>query len=360
MSVTVYSKSQVDAVLLQLSRQPSTLLGNQAEVFYQVSAAAKQPDLAQCMQIPQRLAINAPNHHMLFMPARALDTTAIKIVSVPKDGIPGGIPGTTLLFDDETGVLKAVMDASSLTAARTAAGSALATALVLPPGTSTVSGIAVYGSGAQAYWHALLLTSLYERTLEMVAFMVPKGRSSTRARATLDRLKAALMPERSSTLSFLVSENKNLLKHADIVCCCTPSTTPLFRMNSLKPGAHLNLIGSYKPHMQEVEEQLVLQAQSRGLIMVDSISSCRTEAGDLLKAEIDWTKTRELGTLVQPPPAVEVDVAANERERSEMDVASIGKDSTRFTIFKSVGIGAQDVAIAKLVQRFASGQTVHV
>ena len=73
---------------------------------------------------PHRTAIDMPEHHVLFMPARISDLgTTIKVVSVPLlSGDTRGIPGSTLILDEKTGATKAILNARSLTALRTAAG----------------------------------------------------------------------------------------------------------------------------------------------------------------------------------------------------------------------------------------------
>lgn len=73
---------------------------------------------------PQRLAIDMPQHRALFMPARIASIgTAIKVVSVPlNSGDARGIPASTLVIDEKTGATKALINARSLTALRTAAG----------------------------------------------------------------------------------------------------------------------------------------------------------------------------------------------------------------------------------------------
>ena len=73
---------------------------------------------------PHRTAIDMPEHHVLFMPARISDLgTTIKVVSVPLlSGDTRGIPGSTLVLDEKTGATKAILNARSLTALRTAAG----------------------------------------------------------------------------------------------------------------------------------------------------------------------------------------------------------------------------------------------
>lgn len=182
-----------------------------------------------------------PLHTMLFMPSRAAGITAAKIVAVPKPGkAPSGIPGVTLIFDDTSGKLVAMVDASVLTPARTAAGSVLATTLIVPPETE-IRTLAIYGGGQQAFWHALLIASVY-RSLATVRFIPPPGRGvSATLTGTADRLRAALGGRK---IEVTVDSDDAHLAQADVICTCTPSSTPLFRPDAVKPGVHLILVGS--------------------------------------------------------------------------------------------------------------------
>ncbi len=92
--------------------------------------ASLPPDEGIDIQTPQRTAINSPFHTTLFMPARlslpqyTLGGTSVKVVSVPlKEGDTRGLPATTLVLNEESGAVDAVVNARELTALRNAAGS---------------------------------------------------------------------------------------------------------------------------------------------------------------------------------------------------------------------------------------------
>ena len=114
--VLVLSGSHVDIV--SASFTPQDLQSIMAHVFYTLS------NVTTGVMTPHRTAVDMRSHRTLFMPARIGDIgTAIKIVSVPT--VPGdtrGLPATTLVLDENTGAVKAVINARSLTALRTAAG----------------------------------------------------------------------------------------------------------------------------------------------------------------------------------------------------------------------------------------------
>jgi ornithine cyclodeaminase len=119
-SLRVLSKDQVD-LLLQRSSDPNVspeleIINLMAETF---TAYSFQPEK---VQSPHRITVQTPNHTVLYMPSRVDGMgTAMKVVSVPKNG-KGGLPSNILVMDEETGNLRAVVNAAALTAIRTAAG----------------------------------------------------------------------------------------------------------------------------------------------------------------------------------------------------------------------------------------------
>jgi len=119
------------------------------------------------------------------------------------------------------------------------------------------------------------------------------------------------------------------LLEADIICTATSSRIPLFGTSFVRKGAHINLIGSYTPSMLEVDTDIIQRA---GKIAVDSRAACLAEAGELMHAGVDETGIVELGEL-----ATDEEKCAGVKEAGDI------------TIFKSVGVGLQDVAIADLV-----------
>lgn len=144
MSLVVLSSSDVDAIISTFSPQDLQLL--MAEVFALISSE----DGRKRVSMPPRIVLPTPNHTALFMPAHiqpckisteassdpgisnpspdrrlptfALGGTAVKVVCVPAKSDPRGLPGTTLVLDENTGGVKAVVNARSLTALRNAAG----------------------------------------------------------------------------------------------------------------------------------------------------------------------------------------------------------------------------------------------
>lgn len=120
-TLRVLSAEDVALIVKQLS--PAQLLANQSNVFESYTRS-HLPDDAKAIQVPLRTTVNLPDHRLLVMPARLAGPdlgTAIKLVSVPSAGADG-LPGTTVVMDESTGSVKAVVNARELTALRNAAG----------------------------------------------------------------------------------------------------------------------------------------------------------------------------------------------------------------------------------------------
>jgi len=268
------------------------------------------------------------------MPSRiesiATGTTTIKVVSVPKSAGDGGLPGTTLVMDERTGGVDAVVNARSLTALRTAAASTLATKLCLGPAANPTR-LLFFGAGAQTHAHAALLIA----TFPTIKHCTIVNRSHNNRLVTLLAHFRAQFPGVEivglAGNAFIRGQGdvgiERVVRSASIICTATSSTEPLFPAAWVPSHAHINLIGSYTPLMHEVSSELIGRAK---VVIVDSRAACAKEAGELISAGLSPEKTLELGELGH-------------------DTSLAGKDEGDITIFKTVGVGAMDVAIAKLV-----------
>ncbi|KIY74443.1 NAD-P-binding protein [Cylindrobasidium torrendii FP15055 ss-10] len=275
---------------------------------------------------PSRISINAPNHTALFMPARlpassALGGTAAKIVSVTSHI---GLPASTLLFTED-GQLEAVINARKLTALRNAAAS-LVSAQQLYPGEPRC--IVAFGAGEQIHAHLSVFCRAYKTITRCI--IVARASSSRASRLTKD------LTESFPTVEFLWHHQEipvdAILAEADVVVCATPSTEPLFTdipVSSPPKPKHVVLIGSYKPTMHEIPAELVHRAHT---VCVDDVEACLIEAGELIDAGLSEKDVVGLGTVILTSSPSSSQCAAGE-----------------FTIFKSVGTGLQDVAIARAV-----------
>ena len=322
-----------------------------AHVFYAISHG--RDDRHVCVTTPHRTTIDMASHRALFMPARIANIgTAIKVVSVPSvSGDNRGLPATTLVLDENTGATKAVVNARTLTSLRTAAGilwpffimslifvllgSVLATALLYPPATADMTCLVAFGAGSQIKAHVTLLLATYPSITNVT---IVNRTINDRVTALLGSLRCdhpAAQFNAISSVGDLSGQVESAVRRADCVCCATPSTTPLFRSEWVRPETHIILVGSYKPEMSEVDTALIRRAR----ILVDSRSACALEAGELIGAGFAAENMIEVGELLHSMPAgggVEADSEKVGRVLRGRDV----------TVFKSVGIGAQDVAIS--------------
>lgn len=226
-----------------------------------------------------------------------------------------------------------------------APGSVLATRLLLgDPAAAKPSSILAFGAGQQIEAHVDLLLRTYS-SIERVAIV----NRTVHPRAT--SLLQSLLP-RHPEVHFTASplegyDLRTLLGNASIVVTATSSTRPLFEEYEpfVRPGTHFILVGSYTKDMHEVSDSLLARTGSeksgkKYRVVVDSREAALSEAGELISAGVGPGGTIELGELVKEDGAtISIDHERVDAFRNDGDI----------TIFKSVGVGVQDVAIATFV-----------
>ena len=226
-----------------------------------------------------------------------------EIVIAPGNPARGldGHQGAVLLHDGETGQLLALLNASAITEVRTAAVSAVATRALARPDARVV---AILGGGVQARSHD-----------EAMRTVLPDAEIRTWAR------RDGGTPE-------------DTLRDADVVCTCTSAREPILERGWLKPGVHVNAVGSSVPTARELDDATIADAT----LFVDRRESALHEAGDLLLAGF-----------------------GEERIAAELGEVLVGDhpgraDAEELTVFKSLGLGVEDLAAAELVVRKAREQ----
>jgi ornithine cyclodeaminase len=223
-----------------------------------------------------------------------------EIVIVPGNPARGldSHQGAVLLHDGETGELRAILNASAITEVRTAAVSAVATRALASPGARVV---AILGRGVQGRSHAEAM------------------------RAVLGEVEIRAWSRRDGGTA------EETLRDADVVCTCTTTREPIVRREWLAAGAHVNAIGSSIPSVRELDTETVAAAT----VFVDRRESALNEAGDLLLAGFGEERiAAELGEVL----------TGAHPGRSTAD---------ELTVFKSLGLGVEDLAAAELVVRKA-------
>lgn len=227
--------------------------------------------------------------------------------------------GVVTLFDGETGRPTAILDASALTAIRTAAVTALATRLLAR---EDATRLAILGSGVQAQAHVRSL--LLARALRSVAVYSP---NAEHARAFV----AAAAHEHGETSFELAASAREALDGADVVLTATSSRTPVLEHAWLGPGAHVNAVGASVVSMRELDVATVAAAE----LFTDSRESIANEAGEFREALDEGA------------------IAGEEHVRAVIGELVIGSHHGRsgpaaLTVFRSLGLAVEDLAAAEL------------
>ena len=280
--------------------------------------------------VPQRYVSEIPDAGMdLFLkPAysKTLGRIAVKILTQKNKGALEGTPailGVVLLIHMESGAILSMMDGSYLTALRTGAASGIATKLLARENSET---IAVFGCGAQGRTQLESVCTI--RPIKQALLYDPDRDAAEKMRSEM---------EKKLDVSINVEQNLEKLKQADVICTATNSKVPLFSINDISSGVHINAIGSYKPDMQEIDPQIL----KSGILFVDSKESVMKESGDLIKPVKDGVVSEnfagaEIGDLIN---------CNIEGRKTENDN----------TIFKSVGLGVQDLFMADSIYNKLKG-----
>ncbi|OKL46238.1 hypothetical protein [Boudabousia marimammalium] len=225
--------------------------------------------------VPLRVNVPVEAHQgqALFMPASvpAADSLGIKIVSVYPNNVAQGLPAVpaqVIMMNPRTGLVTAMLEGTSLTRIRTGAVQGAATDVLARPDANIG---ALIGTGGQA--SGQLEAMLTVRDLELVKVMdVDFARAQAFASAESTRLS------RFGTRIQAVETSAEAVQDADIITAVTISKTAVFDAELIKPGAHVNGMGSYTPEMSEIPQALV---RSAGLVAIDTADAL-AESGDLI------------------------------------------------------------------------------
>ncbi|KAI0919477.1 hypothetical protein AcV5_001530 [Taiwanofungus camphoratus] len=369
MSLLVLSEADVAQITSEFS--PDELVNLMAQVFFRLSSGSSPG--ASGIDQPDRLSLSMVHHRSLFMPSRISSIgTAVKVVSVPTSTAPSavkrrGLPASTLVLDEQTGSVKAIVNAKHLTALRNAAGSLLASRLLLSSDSRPCTLLAI-GAGAQISSHVFLfLTSfpsitactIFNRSINarLISLVSSLKERFPSVRFEMGELPAASSTTPNSNMRLDEVQDAGLRSHvrnANVIITATSSTVPFFPSEYVSPGTHLCLIGSYTPDMHEIDRDLVKRG---GTIVVDSRVACLHEAGELISAKLGPSDLVELGELIQFPVD---DLRDGDSWTIRDEKIKEIKTSGDVTIFKSVGVGVQDVAIATAVVSSAERSEIGV
>ena len=223
-----------------------------------------------------------------------------------------------VLYDAKTGELDAVLEGDALGQFRTGAASGVATDLLARPDASNMG---LYGTGKQARTQLLAVAAV--RPLTRVTVV---GRDPNKLRDFCARMSAEANVE-----VVPAPTPEAAARDQDIISTATTSRDPVLRGAWVAPGSHVNLVGSNFLAKAETDAELFAKAS---VVVADSVDQARLEAGDFVAAlqtgVLNWSSVGELSRLV----------VGNHPGRS---------GDTDITVFKSLGIGAEDVALAQVV-----------
>jgi ornithine cyclodeaminase/alanine dehydrogenase-like protein (mu-crystallin family) len=257
-----------------------------------------------------------PSHRGGSAPAYALKTICL----FPDNARRGLDPhqGTVTLFSGETGEVRALMNASAITAIRTAAVSGVATRLLAR---EDARELGIVGAGHQAHPH--IAAMLEARPFERI-------RVAARTFANAERL-AGRWPTATA-----VETVEEAVRGADVICTVTNSSEPVLERGWLKKGAHVNAVGSSVKTARELDSATI----AAGSLFVDRRESTVNEAGDYLM------------------PLAEGAISGPEHIKAELGEILVGEhpgrtDDAELTVFKSLGLAVEDLAAAEYVVRRA-------
>jgi ornithine cyclodeaminase/alanine dehydrogenase-like protein (mu-crystallin family) len=250
------------------------------------------------------LTIEESARYLGIMPAAAQDAMGAKLVSFYPGNAASGVAthhAIVVLFRPDTGEPIAVMDGRLITEMRTAAVSAAVTN-VLAASDSRV--LALLGSGVQAHAHIEALSQV--RHFEEV-------RVWSRTFAHAERFAEQHGAKALSA--------EDAVRDADVIVTATSALEPILNGAWLKPGAHINAVGSPRPNWRELDDRAMANT-----VIVDSREAVLKESGDvILSGAIIYSEAGEIFAGIKSAPA------------------------TNTTVFKSVGLAVEDIAAAKLV-----------
>uniref|UniRef100_A0A1B6CA06 Ketimine reductase mu-crystallin n=1 Tax=Clastoptera arizonana TaxID=38151 RepID=A0A1B6CA06_9HEMI len=262
---------------------------------------------------PPRLIMPVPQKDgaLLSMPAYLSHQNALacKIVTSFRNNAAKNLPSinaTILLFDGDTGQVKAVMDGTEITAWRTAAASVVATKHI-HRGKKQI--LAILGAGMQGRSHALAFKHFFEFSEIRIW-----NRTFERAKKLCTDLGAWAVPFRS---------NEECVRDADVIVTATYATEPIVQFDWVKIGAHINAVGFGVNHHNELSHPVY----ENSLLIVDSVEAANKELSKLIQNNVPIVT--EVGSIINKSFTLPSNVRA--------------------TVFHSLGMAVEDVVSANLV-----------
>ncbi len=279
------------------------------------------------MPIRSHISIAEPAGTALFMPSymKPSGMIGIKVVTLFAQNRQNNLPyiqGMVSLFDGNNGTPRAVLDGGTITSLRTGAASGLATSLLSRKDSTSC---AIFGAGVQGRSQLEAVCAVRDIKRAIVCDILP----------TAAEIFAKEMSEELGIEVVVAKSSREAVRDADIICCATVAETPVFDDQDLPAGVHINAVGSYKPHVQEVPEEMVLRSR----LYVDHRESALEETGDLILPI-------KKGVLTEAHIVAEIGEVAAGKAPGRTSASEI-------TFFKTVGVAVQDLAAAAIILKRA-------
>lgn len=280
-------------------------------------------------------------------------------IAEAQSSVPRGI----VTIADASGNPVGVLSAEELTAFRTS----LSATFMLQK-RNNVHTITVFGAGKQAYWHiriALMYRAkeihhinIINRKFDAAIKLMKQFQPGHGGKEEWSHVKFSAMSPEFGEYGRLLKEE---VRKADVIFCCTPSTEPLFPHEFLtshegrRKGRYISAIGSYAPHMIELDPEIIRtavkvdhghrhyhkHARQEGVIIVDTLDGCLKEAGEIIQAKLTPEQLVEVGELIMVKRAVHKDMeVGGEGEKGLWEWLTKGN-----VIYKSVGLGLMDLVV---------------
>ena len=285
--------------------------------------------MAACMRAVSRRDVELPLRSMVRLPGRDMmgmmggwlgdpPGHGIKVLSLFPDNPSLGRSshaGLMILFDSITGLARACLDAAVLTAIRTAAATAMATDILAR---KDATRLAILGCGEQAAVHIGAM-----RAIRPVSAITVWGRDPAKAAAFAAEHGAS----QAASVAYAVAD-------ADIIVTATPATEPFLHAAMLKPGQHIAAVGASIPTMQEIHADCLRRLR----LFTDYLPSLEAQAAEVIVARRDGFD----------PAPVEIGAVLN---------GAAGRQSDKdITMYRSLGVAAQDLAAAHAILALAEAQ----
>jgi ornithine cyclodeaminase/alanine dehydrogenase-like protein (mu-crystallin family) len=266
---------------------------------------------------PLRTEVETPRGSLLLMPAFGDAGVGVKLVTLTPSNPGRGhayVQASYVLFDADTQSPVAILDGTALTALRTAAVSGLATRHLAR---EDAGRLVLFGAGVQARSHLEAMCAVRPVT-ELVVVSRSPGPAESLVEDGRERGLRARLGEPAD------------VAEADLICTCTTSEMPVFEGSLLRPGVHVNAVGSHRPEARELDTETVRQ----GRVVVETRDVAVAEAGEL--------------AIPISEGAIEAGhVAADLAETTRG--ARVRRSPDDVTVFKSVGVAFEDLVVARAI-----------